>query len=71
MAAAWAAAAEAALGLPPTSALPRLRREPDAAALRAAREQLQTVYGVAPPGVPDGLTDRLDAVRADPTESFV
>lgn len=68
MDAAWAAAAEAALVLPPTSALPRLRREPDAEVLRAALDQLETVYGVAPPGVPDGLTDRLDAVRADPTE---
>ena len=71
----WANEARAALALPPTSALPRLRTEPTLASMESALRHVDILYGSAeqrPADLDDELLDELDAARADPTErSFV
>lgn len=61
------AQAEAAATLPPTAALPRLRREPGLGAVEDALAYLECLYAPRV-GWPEELNDRLEAMSADATE---
>lgn len=59
----------AVLAVPPTSALPRWRREPDLGAIEQALDRLELVYAGRGWDALDAETqDRLEAARADATE---
>ncbi|CCU98151.1 unnamed protein product [Malassezia sympodialis ATCC 42132] len=68
----WCVLAEAAVALPPTSTLPRLRAEPKLPYIVDALRKLRAVYAPPPasvaPAVDEDLQNRLDAARAEPTE---
>ncbi|WFD21757.1 hypothetical protein MEQU1_000413 [Malassezia equina] len=69
---AWCVLAEAAVALPPTSTLPRLRAEPKLPYIVDALRKLRAVYAPPPasvaPAVNEELQNALDAARAEPTE---
>ncbi|WFD25463.1 hypothetical protein MNAN1_000423 [Malassezia nana] len=71
-AAQWCVLAEAAVALPPSSTLPRLRAQPALPYVIDALHKLRAVYARPPPFVAsvmdEDLQNRLDAARAEPTE---
>lgn len=62
------AQAERAVQVPPTAALPRLRREPSLAAIEDALAYIACLYAPRPADWPAALSDALEAASADHTE---